>query len=334
MAVAFLAVAFGFAREQSAKFMSEMGMRVAAHSGFLLPCGLLATALCAQATSQMTDAATLSSTKTTEETVSANSKIPDNLSDEHYDASEIALSWSSSSLLVSNNDGQGHATLPDAPAAHDHAQSPPQPPVSGPQINRLSVLPPKLTPFRLDASDKLYIYVHDTYGPPAVILPAFGAGLGMIKPKPAYPKEWKDGAGAFGRRYGDSLARNTSKSTAEVLTDMVFHEDPRYSRSTGTGAFGRTFHALAFTFFDKTDSGRTTLAVSHFTGAAADGFVGMVYLPAGFNDLTHAGQRSTASIGTAAIGNILSEFQPEWGPLYEKLHLPKILPTWWVPEHR
>jgi hypothetical protein len=285
-----------------------MGMRVAVHSGFLLVCGLLATALCGQANSQTTGAATSSN--------------------------EIASSEPLPLPPFSNNDGPALAALPDAPAAQDQTRTAPQPPVSGPEINQLSVLPPKLTPYRLDASDKFYIYVHEAYGPPAVILPAIGAGLGMIHPKPAYPTDWKDGAGAFGRRYGDSLARDTAKSTAEFMTGAVLHEDPRYLRSTSTGAFGRTFHALAFTLFDKTDSGRTTLAVSNFAGAAADGFVGMAYLPAGFNDLTHAGQRATASMGEVAFKNILTEFEPEWGPLYQKLHIPKILPTWWVPEHR
>jgi hypothetical protein len=310
-----------------------MGMTVKVHSGFLVACGLLATALCVQATSKTTNAG-LFSTKTPEGTASANSKIEDPITDERQDANEVASSGSSSSALLSNNNGPDHSPPPDASAPQEQTQSTPQPAISGPQINQLSVLPPKLTQDRLDAYDKLYIYVHDAYGPPAVILPAFGAGFGMINPKNAYPKEWKDGTGAFGRRNGDSLARNTSKSTAEFLTDAVLHEDPRYSRSTSTGAWGRTLHALAFTFFDKTDSGNTTLAISHFAGAAADGLVGMAYLPAGFNDITHAGQRMTASIGTAALGNIFNEFEPEWGPVYRKLHIPNILPTWWVPKHR
>jgi hypothetical protein len=276
----------------------------------------------------------LASRQTTYAAASSSATTPDLIVDEHHDASQIASSELLSSPLLPNNDGPNHANLPDAPAPQDQTQSAPQPPVSGRQINQLSVLPPRQISYRFDASDKFYIYVHEAYGPPAVVLPTLGAGLGMINPRRAYPKEWKDGAGAFGRRYGDSLARNTSKSTAEFLTDAVLHEDPRYSRSSSTGAWGRTLHALAFTFFDKTDSGKTTLAVSHFAGAAADGFVGMAYLPAGFNDLTHAGQRMTASMGTTAIGNILNEFEPEWGPFYQKLHIPKLLPTWWVREHR
>lgn len=196
-------------------------MRVAVHSGFLLVCGLLTIALCAQAFSQTSGATTPSSTATLSKTANIGAKILDPIPDEPHDVNEAALSGPSSSALSSNGDGPDHATLPDAPAAQDQTQSAPQPPVAGPQINQLPVLPPRLTSYRLNASDKFYIYVHEAFGPPAVILPAIGAGFGMIHPKSTYPKDWNDGAGAFGRRYGDSLARDTSRSTAEVMTDTL-----------------------------------------------------------------------------------------------------------------
>jgi len=85
---------------------------------------------------------------------------------------------------------------------------------------------------------------------------------------------------------------------------------------------------------DKSDSGKTRIAYSHFTGAAAGGFVGMGILPDGFNDGTHAEQRTANELGSFAISNLLTEFQPEWGPWAQKLRIPKILPSWWVPEHK
>jgi hypothetical protein len=117
------------------------------------------------------------------------------------------------------------------------------------------------------------------------------------------------------------------------MTGVLLHEDPRYLRSSSTNAFERTLHALVFTVVDKTDSGRTTIAVSHFAGAAAGGFVGMGYLPDGFNDTTHAEQRMASEMAGIAIGNLLTEFEPEWGPWAKKFRVTKILPAWWVPEH-
>ena len=226
-------------------------------------------------------------------------------------------------------------SLPDAPRPAGQTQGQAQDPATplAQQPNQLLALPPALTRIHLTGEDKLRIYIHKTFGPPAVILPAFGTGIQMLNPPSHYPREWKDGGGAFGRIYGYKVADRTSRETAQFLTGFLLHEDPRYQRSTSTNALRRTFHALAFTVFDKTDSGRTTFAASNFASAAAGGFVGMGILPDGYNDLTHAEQRMASEFLQIAIGNIATEFEPQWGPWAKKLRIPKILPAWWVPQH-
>jgi hypothetical protein len=224
-------------------------------------------------------------------------------------------------------------TLPDAPMPQD--QPPSSPLVSSEtHLNQFPVLPPGLTRAPLTFQDKIRIYEHKTFGPPAVMLPAFGAGLGMLNPPSKYPKEWKDGAAAFGRNYGYRVADHTSRNTAQFLTGALLHEDPRYLRSTSSNPVFRTIHALAFTIFDKTDSGRTTFAASNFASSAAGGFVGIGILPDGYNDVTHAEQHMASEFLQIGIGNVLTEFEPQWGPWAKKLRIPKILPGWWVPEHR
>jgi hypothetical protein len=226
-------------------------------------------------------------------------------------------------------------SLPDAPLPAGQAQEEAQDPATplAQQPNQLLGLPPALTRTPLTGGDKLRIYIHKSFGPPAVILPAFGTGFQMLNPPSHYPREWKDGSGAFGRLYGYKVADRTSRETAQFLTGFLLHEDPRYQRSTSTNPLRRTFHALAFTVFDKTDSGRTTFAASNFASAAAGGFVGMGILPDGYNDITHAEQRMASEFLQIAIGNIATEFEPQWGPWAKKLRLPKILPAWWVPQH-
>jgi hypothetical protein len=228
------------------------------------------------------------------------------------------------------------ATLPVAPMPQDQAQdqSPPSPVDSGTHLNQFPILSPGLTRAPLTIQDKFLIYAHKTFGPPAVILPALGAGLGMLNPPSKYPKEWKDGPDAFGRNYGYRVADHTSRNTAQFLAGSLLHEDPRYLRSTSSNPLVRTVHALAFTIFDKTNSGRTSFAASNFASAAAGGFVGMGILPDGYNDVTHAEQHMASEFLQIGIGNVLTEFEPQWGPWAKKLRIPKILPGWWVPEHR
>jgi hypothetical protein len=233
---------------------------------------------------------------------------------------------------IPETQGQQAAKPAAIPEAQD--QSNPSSPSSHPQNENSAVLfLPVVTPQRLSFSDKFTIYAHQTFGPPALIFPAFGAGLGMANPKSHYPREWKDGGQAFGRLYGDAIATATSERTAHFLTGVALHEDPRYVRSNSKNPLARTMHAVAFTFVDKTDSGRNTIAFSNFAGAAAGGFVGRAYLPRGYNDLTHAEQRMAFQFASIAIQNIAAEFQPQWGPFVRKLRIEKIIPEWWVPRH-
>jgi hypothetical protein len=233
---------------------------------------------------------------------------------------------------IRETQNQRPAQLPDAPQPQH--QSDAQSSSSSPQDQNSAILfLPVKSPRSPSFTDKFTIYAHQTFGPPAVIFPAFAAGMAMANPKKNYPREWQDGAGAFGRQYGDSIATTTSERTARFLTGVALHEDPRYVPSNSKNPLARTMHAVAFTFIDRTDSGRNTIAFSNFAGAAAGGFVGRAYLPHGYNDLTHAEQRMTIQLMSIAIQNIAAEFQPQWGPIVRKLRIQKILPEWWVPLH-
>jgi hypothetical protein len=254
--------------------------------------------------------------------------------DPNRNASDAVLPCSSAAARKEIPETQCRQTadLPDAPQPQD--QSIPSSPSSTPQDQNSALLfLPVKSAHNLSFADKFTIYTHQTFGPPAVIFPAFAAGLAMANPKKNYPREWKDGAGAFGRQYGDSIATVASQRTARFLTGVASHEDPRYVRSSSKNPLLRTTHAIAFTFIDKTESGRNTIAFSNFAGAAAGGFVGSAYLPHGYNDLTHAEQRMAFQFTSIAIQNIAAEFQPQWAPLVRKLHIQKILPEWWVPQH-
>src|SRR5262249_21242662 len=154
----------------------------------------------------------------------------------------------------------------------------------------------------------------------ALTAPAFRAGLRMANPPgkgpTQYPSEWRQGGEAFGRNYGDAVAERVSFQTARFVTGVIAREDPRYVPSSSRNIFLRSIHAISFTVVDRSNSGHPMPAISNFVGAAAGGFVGNAYLPAGFNDVTHAGQRATLRFGFAAAGNLFREFGPQMpGPM-------------------
>jgi hypothetical protein len=183
----------------------------------------------------------------------------------------------------------------------------------------------------MTVGQKFAYFEEPVFGPRAIVTTAFGAGFRMAQPHKGYPHEWRAGAAAFGRNYGDIYARDAAMSFGRFTADSLVHEDPRYSRSQSTSFFGRFSHALGFTFIAKSDGGHAMPAFGNFVGAAASGFVGNAYLPNGWNDTTHAGQRSLTEFGGLAAENIVEEFAPEIGRAFMRLHIPKLPlpPVWW-----
>jgi hypothetical protein len=179
--------------------------------------------------------------------------------------------------------------------------------------------------------EKFMRYAISAYGPRAVAAPAFSAALVMIDNPSGYPRAWRDGPGAFERNYGNGLGRRTSKETGRFLAGTLLHEDFRYRPSTSGNPLVRGFHALAFTFIDKSDSGNNRFAVANFAGAEAGGFVGDFWLPPGFNNLSHAETRAAISFGSFAAQNLYHEFEPDLRRLSRRLGLPRIpVSDWWV----
>jgi hypothetical protein len=245
------------------------------------------------------------------------------------DGSSSPVSSTTSSSTASPSRPSSAAALPDAP----QPQVPEQSKNRESWISKISasgripaLLAPQMTEERVTAKDKLTIYVHQAFNPVALLPPLFGTGVGMANPPNHYPHEWRAGPGAVGRLYGEFLVRRESQQAAQFLTRAAFREDPRYLPSSSHNGLMRLSYALLFTLVDQSDGGRRMPALSNFTGAAANGFVGNAFLPAGYDDLRHAGRRSAITFSRFALSNLADEFCPEWGPLIGKLHIPIIHP--------
>jgi hypothetical protein len=198
-----------------------------------------------------------------------------------------------------------------------------------------SLLPAAPTPILEEQTNhtRFQDYLTVVLGPRALFIPTFSATRHMLDPPSDYPRQWRDGPGAFGRNYGNALASRSSRETGRYLTGALLHEDFRYRPSTSTNLCARAWHAVAFTFVDKSDSGRNQLAYSNFVGAGAGGFAGTLYLPAGYNNLSHAETRTATAFAGFAVQNLWLEFAPEALRLKQKLHIPLSaapVPKWWT----
>jgi len=139
----------------------------------------------------------------------------------------------------------------------------------------------------------------------------------------------EDGIGAYARNYGDVFATEVADQTGKYLTAALVHEDPRYFASDSRNLVIRSLHAIAFTIIDHGSNGNPRFALSNFAGALSGGFVGRAYLPHGFNDNTHALQRSlglidgdlTVPVLGTTTHNLIQEFMPEIHAVARKMHL-------------
>jgi len=180
---------------------------------------------------------------------------------------------------------------------------------------------------------ELMDYTVVTFGPRAILSPSFSAIRRLLDPRHEYPRSWREGVGGLARNYGNALASRTALETGRYASAALLHEDFRYRPSASTNAFSRGLHALAFTFIDKSNSGGNQFAAANFIGAGAAGFVGMAYLPPGFNNLNHAEIRTGTAFAGFAAQNLLFEFAPELLKLKQRLHVPfsgSPVPKWWT----
>ncbi len=213
--------------------------------------------------------------------------------------------------------------LPDAPQATPiNAGGPVHPPGMGPG----PLLPQTF-------HDKFMAFAVTTAGPRALVGPAFPAAIRMANPPSHYPSDWRQGAEGFGRNYGDQLATVTTLQTGRFVVGAALHEDFRYHPSTSTNFFLRAGHAIGYTFVDRSDDGHIRPAFANFVGLGGGSYVGMSYLPPGFNDVTHADQRLVFQLSRLVGSNIGAEFAPNIFRFLVEHHLPspKIpIPEWWV----
>jgi hypothetical protein len=140
----------------------------------------------------------------------------------------------------------------------------------------------------------------------------FNGVLSAIAQAKNDPKEWGQGWGAYGKRFGANFGDN---SIGTYMTTAIFpsllHEDPRYYQM-GKGRFAhRAYHAVNRLFVTRTDSGHDHFNYSESVGNA---------VAAAMSNFYHVPSDRTASRNASTFGflilydglsNELKEFWPD-----------------------
>ncbi len=164
------------------------------------------------------------------------------------------------------------------------------------------------TPEPFDWSAKLQFHAETAYGPTAVM--GFTAYAALLQEVDS-PKEWGQGAGAYGKRLGSTLGWSGIHGALAFGLDSTLHQDPRYYRTGGTGFWRRSAHALRGTILTRTDSGGETLSTWRIGSAYGAAFLSDLWYPARLNTAGQGFKRGSITLGLGLASNLGTEFWPD-----------------------
>jgi hypothetical protein len=105
--------------------------------------------------------------------------------------------------------------------------------------------PPPLFVYRRPTEKmKIRTYIFDAFGPYPVVGAAF---IAAVNQREGTPPEWRQGAVAYGERFGSNLAIAAVTTTTRYALAEAFREDTVYYRCECKGVFRRLGHALIST---------------------------------------------------------------------------------------
>jgi hypothetical protein len=144
-----------------------------------------------------------------------------------------------------------------------------------------------------------------TVGPVPLVGEAFGAAVGQWANT---PKEWGQGWGAFGKRYGSNLAYNAVRQTITYAGSVSLQEDTRYRAALGSGFTHRLRHALISTFTAHKSDGREVFSISSTAGVVGASAISSMWGPASWKGPGNIAQNAAVSFASTAATNVAREF--------------------------
>ena len=156
-------------------------------------------------------------------------------------------------------------------------------------------------------SERLRMYIMSAFGPGAILRAVASGGIEQLNND---PKEWKQGSEAFGERIGNSLAEHVIRKTLESGGAFALHEDNRYFRSTDSGFWKRSKHAIGSVFVARNEAGGEHFAYSRFGGAIGASFISRIWQPPSTNSAGDAAVNFGLTMAADMGWNFFKEFAP------------------------
>jgi hypothetical protein len=165
---------------------------------------------------------------------------------------------------------------------------------------------PDLTYIRPTQKTKLHNYFFDAFGPYPIVGAAFAAGINQAE---STPPEWRQGAEAYGKRFGSDFGIAATATTARYVLAEALREDTLYYRCECKGVFPRLSHALISTFTARRgDDGHRVFSLPALVGPYAGTLTAVYGWYPGRYDAKDAFRMGNYSLLGYAGGNVALEF--------------------------
>ena len=210
--------------------------------------------------------------------------------------------WIALGLTVIQTHAFSQSTDAGSPAADVSNPAPDAPSSVSPQSAAVSQEYSPMT-----ASERARKYLVGAFGPGGILRAAASGGITQWTKT---PKEWGVGAEAYGDRFGTAFAQHVIREALEYGASSALHEDNRYFRSTESGFFKRTKHAVASAFLARNEAGSEHFAYSRFGAVAGSAFISRLWQPHSTNTAGDGAVSFGLTMATDVGWNVVKEFSP------------------------
>ena len=160
----------------------------------------------------------------------------------------------------------------------------------------------------LTSGEKFKLAIVNSVSPGTFLGSALGAGIGQATNSPA---GWGQGSGAYGQRFGASMAKSASNNLiGRYFLSAVLHDDPRYF-VRGDGSLKQSIqYALRRVVIVRKDNGREAFNWPGVLGPLGAAGLANTYLPDAQRTVGYTFENYGWSIASSAGVNLLKEYWP------------------------
>lgn len=159
----------------------------------------------------------------------------------------------------------------------------------------------------LATGGKFRLFVNQSISPPFVLMAAISSAYDQAIDTKGYGQGWD----AYGRRFGDDMARASSNSFfGNFVLASALHQDPRFFPQYRPTFWGSVKYSAKRVFVTRTDSGRETFNTSGILGTVAAEGLSNAYVPGAQQGTGPTLERIGIDLAWRFGGNMFKNYWP------------------------